>query len=290
MDLQQLHQQLQPWLPGGEVVAGVVHALLFLVAGLVVAWVLGFFTRRAVARAFTPERATLARRVVFYGVLGLALASALNELGFQLSVLLGAAGVLTVAIGFASQTSASNLISGVFLVMERPFSVGDLVTIGTTTGEVLAVDLLSIKLRTFDNLFVRVPNETVMKAEITNLTRYPIRRIDLFVSVAYKEDLARVRQLLVHTCDASPLLLDEPRPNVLFVAFGASGVDLKLTAWAQQEGFWEAKLQLAMAVKGALDQAGIEIPFPHVSLYAGAATEALPVRTVSEPGSTPPGR
>ncbi|RXM22074.1 mechanosensitive ion channel, partial [Citrobacter sp. AAK_AS5] len=90
----------------------------------------------------------------------------------------------------------SNLISGLFLVMERPFVVGDVITVDDVTGEVLTIDMLSTKLRTFDNLYVRMPNETIIKSRVTNLTHFPIRRIDLRLGVAYREDLARVRAVL----------------------------------------------------------------------------------------------
>ena len=86
----------------------------------------------------------LLKRAIFYGIMILMSMSALRELGFDLSVILGAAGILSVAIGFASQTSASNLISGLFLMMERPFSIGDVIRVEQTTGEVISIDLLSV--------------------------------------------------------------------------------------------------------------------------------------------------
>ena len=122
--------------------------------------------------------------------------SALRELGFDLSVVLGAAGILSVAIGFASQTSTSNLISGLFLMLERPFSIGDVIKVDSTTGEVISIDLLSVKIRTFDNLFVRSPNESMIKTQVTTLTKFPIRRADLQVGIAFKEDIERVKEIL----------------------------------------------------------------------------------------------
>jgi len=134
-------------------------------------------------------------------------------MGFQLSVLLGAAGILSVAIGFASQTSASNLISGLFLIGEGPFAIGDFIRVGTTEGEVLSIDLLSVKLRTPDNLFVRIPNEQLIKSEVVNLTRFAIRRLNLAVGVAYKEDIPRVRHILMQVATDNPLCLNEPAPR-----------------------------------------------------------------------------
>lgn len=151
--------------------------------------------------------------------------------------MLGAAGVLTVAIGFASQTAASNFVSGLFLVVENPFSVGDVIRVDDTTGEVLSIDWLSVELRTFDNLLVRIPNETLVKSKLTNLNRFPIRRADLRVGVAYKEDLARVQEVLLDLADRNPLSLEEPAPLVILLGFGDSSVDIQFSVWGARENF-----------------------------------------------------
>src|SRR5690606_23605267 len=142
------------------------------------------------------QQVMLARRAVYYGLLGLGTASALRELGFNLGVLLGAAGVVTVAVGFGAQTGASDLVSGLFLIGGNAVRVGVLVRVEGLTGEVLSVDLLSVKLRTLDNLYVRVPNETLIKSEVTNLSRFPIRRLDLLLSVEYGTDMRVVERVL----------------------------------------------------------------------------------------------
>lgn len=265
-----------------EAAASWLRAGLVLVFGLVLSRVLAALVGRMAQRLWPADSVVLVRRLVFWTAAGLVVASVLRQLGFDLGVLLGAAGVLTVAIGFASQTSASNLISGLFLALERSFGIGDAITVGGVTGEVLAIDLLSVKLRTFDNRFVRVPNETIIKSDFVNLTRFPIRRADVMVSVAYKEDLARVRRVLFEVAEAHPALLEEPRPVVWVLGFGASGVDLQFSCWAPATDFFQTKSDLFEAVKRRFDQEGIEIPFPHVSLYAGAATPPMPVRVVGE--------
>lgn len=230
-----------------------------------------------------PQTSMLLRRGILYlGVL-ITLALTLHQLEFSLTVLLGAAGVLTVALGFASQTSASNIISGLFLLGERPFSVGDIVQIDGTTGEVLSIDLLAIHLRTFDNIFVRIPNESVIKSEVRTLSRFPIRRYDLQVGVAYKEDLDRVREVLLDVADRNPLCLEEPAPLIIFQGFGDSSVDLQFSVWGARENYLELRNQISAAVKRRFDQEGIEIPFPHRTLYTGSVTEPLPVRLEGAP-------
>ncbi|MFN2348681.1 MAG: mechanosensitive ion channel family protein [Thioalkalivibrio sp.] len=261
-------------------VMSVLRAVMFLLVGFILARFVSRLVQRMVLRRFTTHHAMIFRRLAFYLILGLFVASALRELGFSLGVLLGAAGVLSVAIGFASQTSASNLISGLFLIGEGPFSVGDVIKVGNTTGEVLSVDLLSVKLRTFDNLFVRIPNETLIKSEVTTLTRFPIRRFDLQVGVAYKEDIERVRKVLMDVADRNTLCLDEPKPLFIFNGFGDSALNIQFSVWAKRENFLELRNSLQIEVKKAFDAEGIEIPFPHMTLYTGSVTDPFPVRMV----------
>jgi small-conductance mechanosensitive channel len=270
---------LRDWLASGRLVAAF-HALVILVLGLLVTRLVSRNVGRLVTRYFGLQQGALARRISYYGLVVLVIISVLRELGFELTVLLGAAGVLSVALGFASQTSASNLISGLFLMAEKPFVVGDLITVGGTTGEVLSVDLLSVKLRTFDNLFVRVPNETMVKAEITNLTRFPIRRLDVKVGVAYKENVGRVKEVLLEVAERNPLCLEEPKPLILFLGFGDSSLDFQFSVWAVRQNFVELRNTIHTGIKEAFDTAGIEIPFPHRSLYAGSVTDPFPVRVV----------
>lgn len=203
-------------------------------------------------------------------------------MGFKLGVLLGAAGILTVAIGFASQTSASNLISGLFLLAERPFQIGDVIKVENITGEVLGVDLLSVKLRTFDNLYVRIPNETLVKSFVTNFSRFPIRRYDLQLGVAYGEDMDRVNRIIESVADRNPLCLEEPKPLIIFQGFGNSSVDIQISVWAQRQNFLDLRNSLPLEIKKAFDSEGVEIPYPHLSLYAGKHSEPLTVRQLAE--------
>lgn len=235
---------------------------------------------RLAGKKATVHQTMLIKRGSYYSILALFLISALHELGFNLSVLLGAAGILTVAIGFASQTSASNLISGLFLMAERPFTVGDVIRVGDTSGEVLSIDLLSVKLRTFDNLFVRIPNESLIKSELTTLTRFPIRRIDVLVGVAYKEDLKKVREILDAVATKNPLCLEEPKPLYIFQGFGESSLDIQYSVWAKRENFLELKNKIHEEIKNAFDENGIEIPFPHRSIYTGSITDPFPIQPV----------
>jgi small-conductance mechanosensitive channel len=246
-------------LPEGEVV---LQAAATGAIGVVVAVIGSLLVGAALKRVTSPERAALGRRVVLWAGVGLAMAGALRVLGIDMSFLLGAAGVLTVALGFASQTSASNLISGLFLIAERPFSVGEVVTIGATTGEVLSVDFLSVKLRTFENLYVRVPNETVMKAEIQNRSRYPIRRCEVRVTLPLGSDYDVLERELIAVADALPDVLDEPRPSIQFVELSDAGVVVRILAWAEGDSVARVRKDLAYAALDHLERIGARPPAP----------------------------
>ena len=285
MDL--IWQTLDSW-ARVEQAANWLRAGLVLVVGLLLARLLAALVGRFAGRFWSLDNVVLLRRAVFWTGAGLVVASVLRQLGFDLGVLLGAAGILTVAVGFASQTSASNLISGLFLAIERSFEVGDAISVGGSTGEVLSIDLLSVKLRTYDNRYVRVPNETIVKSDFVNFTRFAIRRADIMVGVAYKEDIARVRRVLFELAERHPKVLEEPKPLVYVLGFGSSGVDLQFSCWAAAADFFQTRSDLYEEVKRCFDAEGIEIPFPHVSLYAGADTQPMPVRITphQDEGST----
>lgn len=263
-----------------ERVWNLVRATLLIFVGFVVARIVSALARKVLSNRLTAPQTRLIRRIVFYLILALFITSALRELGFSLATLLGAAGIFSVALGFASQTSASNFVSGLFLMVEKPFVVGDTIKIGNTTGEVLSIDMLSVKLRTFDNLFVRIPNESILKSESSTLTRFPIRRADLLVGVAYREDIDRVREVLMEVADQNPLCLEEPKPLFIFQGFGDSALNIQFSVWAKRENFLEMKNSIQIEIKQAFDAENIEIPFPHRSLYAGSLTEPFPVRVV----------
>ena len=280
MDTQEVEAVLDQII-GNITTFAVLWALLYLIAG----FVLARFASRLVQRMFRqkPNRQLemLVRRGVFYLILGVFVIAALSELGFNTTALVAVAGILTVALGFASQTSMSNLISGLFLIGERPFAVDDLIQVGDTIGFVLSIDLLSVKLRERDNTFVRIPNESILNSEVKTLTKFPIRRIDLQLGVAYKEDLAKVRQVLFEVADKHPLCLTEPEPVFIFQGFGDSSLNFQFSVWVRREEFLTLRTSLQLEIKEAFDQAGIEIPFPHRSLYTGSITDPFPISIVS---------
>ena len=260
------------------------QAVLLFIIGFILARLISTAVVKVVKHKMTAHGQLFLKRSIFYSILVLVTFSALDNVGIDLSILLGAAGIFTVALGFASQTSASNLISGLFLMIERPFSITDVIKVNDITGEVISIDLLSVKLRTFDNLFVRIPNESMIKSAVTTMTKYPIRRADLKLGIAYKEDIEKVRKILLDIAAKNLICLEEPAPVFILTGFGTSSIDIQFSVWARRENFLALKNSMYTDIKNAFDQQGIEIPFPHVSLYAGTATKPFPLTNAQDVG------
>jgi small-conductance mechanosensitive channel len=266
----EFHEHIEP----------VISALLLLLTGYAVARILSISVAKTFLKQLTPQQYMLLRRFIFYFVITLFGASAIEQLGFHISALLGAAGILTVAIGIASQTSMSNVVSGLFMIGEKPFEVGNQVNVGDTQGEVLSIDLLSVRIRTNDNTMVRIPNEMLIKSPITNLTYYPIRRADLKVGVSYSADLDKVKEILFDVATKNPLSLMDPKPLYQILEFGDSSINIQFSVWSSRAHFVELKNSIQAEIKKAFDKQGIEMPYPARSLFTGSGSEPMPIKII----------
>ncbi|WP_238710784.1 mechanosensitive ion channel family protein [Oceanipulchritudo coccoides] len=255
-----------------------IRVILLVFIGFALLYLFSFAVSRFLASRQTPHFSQLARKFIFYVGSIIILLSVMLELGFDLRGLLATAGIATVAIGFAAQTSLSNLISGLFLIGEQPFSIGDLVRVNDTLGVVESIDLLSIKLRTLDNLYVRIPNESMIKNQVTTVTKYPIRRMDLDIGVAYREDVGRVMEVLKDLATKNPFVLDDPAPLILFNHFGDSALQFRFGLWFEKSNYLVLRNSIMKDIKERFDEEDIEIPFPHMTLYSGSETSPFPVQ------------
>jgi small-conductance mechanosensitive channel len=266
--------------------AEAIRAALLLVAGLVLSRL--YF--RLVRRGLLNHIPRFGRSIGGWLILLLFVSAALHQLGFNLSVLLGAAGIFSVALGFAAQTSAANIISGLFVIGERSFVVGQTIQVGNHTGEVLSIDLLSVKLRTSDNRYVRIPNDAIIKTDVVNLSKFPIRRADLLISISYQTDIAHARAVLLEVARKNPLCLDEPHPQISLRGFAESAVNLEFSVWAAREKYSDMRDAMLEQIKSAFDVARIEFPFPTRTLHLvnGEAPQRLADSAEHSDDSAPP--
>jgi len=214
---------------------------------------------RTIGLRFNAHQQMVWRRGIFYFIFLLFVMASLKEAGFKLSVFLGAAGILTVALGFASQTSASNLISGMFLIGEGSFEVGDTIQITLIRGHTIEG---SVKLLTQDNIYVRLPNEQLIRAPVHNLSKFPIRRIPITLAINFHEDIIKVREVLLDVANKYPMVLADPKPAVTVTAFRESSIELLFAVWCQGENFLKVRDEMQERIRNGFLENHIEIPVP----------------------------
>ncbi len=200
-----------------------------------------------------------------YFVLVLMIASSLGVDAASILAILGSA---SVAIGLAVQGSLSNFAGGVLLLILKPFTAGDYIKDGQgNEGTVDAVDIFYTQLITPDNRVVVLPNGTLANGTITNFTRCSERRIDIPVGISYDGDIKKAKAVIEDVLRADAAVIGERDVMVFVDSLGESSVNLVARCWSLQDDFWPAKWRLTEAVKYALDEAGIKIPYPQMDVH-----------------------
>lgn len=250
---------------------GIKAAIIFIV-GYIAARVLSRFAHTFVSKYANPQQSMIFKKIVFFTLIILFLITSLHQLGFKLSVLLGSAGIASAAIGFASRSSIANVISGIFLIMERSFEVGDMIKVKGQLGKVESIDFLSVKLSTPENTMVRIPSEVIINTEIVNLSRYPRRRIDINVGVDYGQNLDIVRQTFQNIVAANEIYLNKPEPSMKVTEFADSSINCRLSVWASKKNFNTAKDLLYELINTEFNNAKINIPYNQLTIHVEKET------------------
>ena len=226
----------------------------------------------SIVRKITVKKCSLQIRYIIdkairYTGFAVMVMTVFQRLGIDIRAILGAAGIAGVAIGFAAQTSISNVISGLFVITERAFKINDTIEVNGTMGVVQSINLLSVALKTFDSQYVRIPNETILKANLINYSHFPCRRVKTELSVAYGTDLRKTEQILLAVAKNNPFALDDPAPSILWTSFADSGINLTLMTWTKIENFGNLRNSLFIEIDEKLKQEHIEVPFPQLDIH-----------------------
>ena len=224
----------------------------------------------------TAQQRVLLKKAINYASYAAVFIYILSLFGIKLSALWGAAGIAGVAVGFAAQTSVSNLISGLFVLGEKTLKIGDYISVGGQSGTVDSIDLLSIKIHTPDNQMIRIPNATIINSNFVNNNFYGKRRMTFAVSIAYDSDMQTALDALLKVPAHCPSVLPEPAAAAWFDGFGESGINMTLAVWFRSEDLRKTKNEVFIAMKKLFDEAGIAIPFSRLDVsFVG---DALPLR------------
>lgn len=263
---------------------------LFLLALLVLVlfWFIGGWVSRwqSLFRRISPNYfiANLLGQIthsLFIGI-GLVLALSLMDATALLGTILGAAGIVGLAVGFAVRDTVENYIASILLSLRNPFEVNDLVRIDSFEGNVASLNSRATVLISPDGNHIRIPNATVFKAIITNFTRNPERRFQFDVGVDTTQNLLAAQTLALETLQAMEGVLVEPKPTVLIEALADSNVQVRIFAWVDQRrhNFGKVRSEAIRGVKQAFDQAGIVMPEPIYNLRINQKTEAVSAATL----------
>ena len=201
-------------------------------------------------------------KMVYYGIIFVAVVSVMPQIGVNLSGLLVAGGIVGLVVGFASQSVVANFVSGLFLMFERPIKIGDQVKIGDISGFVEDIKILSTVIRTYDGVYVRIPNEKVFTSDITNFVANAARRFEYVVGISYNDDAERAIEVIRKVIDEHPFTLRNPPPKIFVSELGDSSVNIEIRVWVPSIVWRDVRKEILWKIKAALDKEGIEIPFP----------------------------
>lgn len=252
--------------------------------GFYVAWVLvartivGTLDRHRI----DPSLEQLLKNSVSVLFLVLGAVTVMAQFGFDVWSIIAGLGIVGIAVGFAAQSTLSNFIAGVTLLIERPFRIGDWVRINDQEGKVQKIAFRTTWLRTRDNIFTMIPNDSVASSEIINFTAEGPTRIRIQLGIAYKETARAARKEILPILEAHPNVLKEPGmvPRVQMEGLGDSSVDLVALAWILPEDIDiqpRISAEILEQIKERLDEVGIEIPFPHLQLFIDEAKGLSPL-------------
>jgi len=204
-----------------------------------------------------------------YALVAFGLVMALDQLGVNVTAALAGIGVAGIALGFAAQDSVANVISGFLIFWDEPFRVGSWVKVEGQFGQISNITLRTTRIRTNQNTYVVIPNRTIIDTVLENYTKHGELRVDVPVGIAYKESIAAARAaILDRIAREIPWVRTDPAPDVVVAGLGDSSVDLLVRVWIDDASAKpKAEATVIEHAKLALDEAGIEIPFPHLQLF-----------------------
>ena len=259
----------------GPILSGATNVLLALVILIVGFWIAGRVG--AFVRGIGKQHARLddtlfnfLGSIVRYVVLGFTFLIVLNTFGVQTTSVVAAVGAAGLAIGLALQGTLSNVAAGVMLILFRPLKIGDFVDVAGKMGTVKDVTLNFTELASLGNVQVIIPNSEVWGNVITNYSIYPTRRAEWTFGVGYGVNLKQAEEVIRNTIMADERSKADPEPFIQVNNLGDSSVDFLVRVWCDSGDYFQYQADMKRKVKEALDDAGVDIPFPTRTIVQAA--------------------
>lgn len=251
------------------------------IAGGIAVLVIGLLLASLIARSVSkmlhksgrldPSVASLLSSLVKYALWVLVGVTVLTQFGVETTSIIAALGGMALAVGLALQGTLSNVASGVMILVQKPFKVGEAITAGSITGTVQEIGLFTTELKQFDGLFVMVPNNELWNQAIVNFHRHPVRRFELIVGIGYGDSMEQARNELLALAEADERVLADPEPVAYVASLDDSSVGIGMRVWCATSDYVGLTWDLTEAAKAKFDEKGISIPFPQREVTTRAA-------------------
>ncbi len=255
---------------GGLNVLSLLIGAIIMAVGVISAKIAKMIFFKYYAPTLPQDTAKNFGKIIYFGIIVIAFLVFTSSQGLDFSGLLVAGGIFAVVIGFATQSVVSNLISGIFLMIEKPAKLGDTIQIPDMgiSGTLLDVGTFSSRVRKFDGTVIRIPNEKFFTSNIRSLTVSTVRRAEAMVGISYKDDIGDAISAIQNEIRLTmPFVLVVPEPEFRVEELGDSSINIQVLVWHPRDDWSQAQPILLTAIKQALDKAGIEIPFPQRVLW-----------------------
>lgn len=245
-----------------------IAGLLVVIVGLLVWWL----TRRTIriVQVRADLDATLVKffeTIARYVIATIAIVTALGELGVNVSSILGSLGVVGLTVGFAARDTLSNLISGLFILWDRPFVIGDLIEIDGKYGRVDNITLRTTRVVTVDGKMLAIPNSVIVNTTVASYTNFPHLRIDVDATLGVEEDLNRCREIFHSVVADEAGLLASPAPEMVVTSLNDYNIAVQFRAWVEDETrHLAARSSLREKLFEALRAAKVDMPFETIRL------------------------
>jgi small conductance mechanosensitive channel len=247
----------------------VLGAVAILIAGVIVAG----WARRSVLRilhrapGLDDTLEPVISDIVRYAILVFVLIAVLAQFGVQTTSVIALLGVAGLAVGLSLQGTLQNIAAGIMLLFLRPFRIGDYIDAEGLAGTVEEIGLFTTHLRTYQGIYLEVPNGKVWNRSILNYSRVEARRLDIVVGISYDDDIDKAQAALLELMTSDSRANAEPEPQVMVKELADSSVNLNLRCWAAAGDYWSLLFDLNKAAKLRLDAEGISIPFPQRDVH-----------------------
>lgn len=206
-------------------------------------------------------------RALYYILMFIVFIVALGTIGVDLTGFIIAGGFAGIVIGVALQPVLSNLFAGLYLMIEKTISVGEVIETGGNAGEVTEISPIFTRIRTFDGFIVSISNTQIISGATKNFSRAVARRIEFKLGIAYREDAERAYGVIKRILDEHPYVLVNPPPDIFVSNLSESSVDITVRVWTPPQVAYDTTKDLLWRMKKALTEAGIEIPFTQVDVW-----------------------